>query len=101
MDSDTTSRSVRIPTFDGDKKNLAIWNTRFQTYAGMLGFEVEISEDKDANLPEQHDTDIDEDTPEGKKQAKAKRQNVYVFANYTLAFTTKYFLSKTESEKTD
>ena len=101
MDSDTTSRSVRIPTFDGEKKNYAIWNARFQAYAGMQGFDAAIQEKAEENLPKRADIEIDESTAEGKKHVLAKKRNAYAFEEYTLAFTSEELLSKIESAKTE
>ena len=38
MNQDNTSRSVRLPTYDGDKDNFALYNARMSAYAVMYGF---------------------------------------------------------------
>ena len=86
MDTDSTSRSVRLPNFDGDKAHYALYNTRFSAYANMYGFAAAIQEVADVNLPERHDTPIDEDTATGKFQAKAKKQNAYAFCLLAFVF---------------
>ena len=89
MNQDKTSRSVRLPTYDGDKDNFALYNARMSAYAVMYGFAEAIKAEADPNLPSIHDAVIDETTPEGVKQANAKMQNACAFANYTMSFTTK------------
>ena len=66
----------------------------------MYGFAEAIKEEVDPNLPSSHDAVIDETTPEGQLQAKAKRQNACAFANYTMSFTTEDLLNRIESAKT-
>ena len=100
MNKDNTSRSVRLPTYNGDKDNIALYNARMSAYSTMYGFAEAIKEEADPNLPSIHDAVIDETTPLGLKQAKAKRQNVCAFANYTMSFTTEDLLNKIESAKT-
>jgi hypothetical protein len=101
MDSDSTSRIIRLPTFDGNKANFALYSAMFSAYATMHGFSAAIQEVADANLPDQHDSTIDETTPEGLSQANAKRQNACAFTHYTMSFTTEDLLNKIESTKTE
>ena len=77
MDSDSTSRIIRLPTFDGNKANYALYTAMFSAYANMYRFREAIQDVADANLPARHDTPIDEETVEEKLQAKAKRKNAY------------------------
>ena len=100
MDLDHTSRSVRIPAFDGEAENFTAWWIRFQAYAGTLGFENAIQVTVDANFPAKSDDAFDETTAEGTKKSKAKKQNAYAFHTFALAFTTEDLLSKLESAKT-
>ena len=100
MNQDNTSRSVRLPTYDGNKDNFALYNARMSAYAMMYGFAGAIKEEADPNLPSSQDAVIDESTPEGVKQARAKMQNACAFANYTMSFTTEDLLNKIELAKT-
>ena len=101
MDSDSTSRIIRLPTFDRNKANFALYSARFSVYTNMHGLSAAIQEVADANLPDRHDSTIDETTPKGLLQAKAKRQNACAFAHYTMSFTTEDLLNKIESAKTE
>ena len=100
MNQDNTPRSVRLPTYDGNKEHFALYNARMSAYAMMYGFAGAIKEVADPNLPSGQDVDIDETTPEGKKQKRAKWENACAFANYTMSFTTEDLLNKIESAKT-
>ena len=100
MNQDNTSRSLRLPTYDGDKDNFALYNARMSAYAMMYGFAEAIKEEADPNLPASQDVVIEESTPLGVKQAKAKRQSACAFANFTMSFITEDLLNKIESAKT-
>ena len=89
MNQDNTSWSVRLPTYDGDKDNFALYNARMSAYLTMYGFSEVIKEEADPNLPSSHDAVIDETIPVGVKQAKSKRLNACVFANYTMSSVVK------------
>ena len=66
----------------------------------MYGFAEAIKEEADPNLPSIHNAVIDETTPEGVLQAKAKRKNACAFTNYKMSFTTEDLLNTIESAKT-
>ena len=100
MNQDNTSSSVRLTTYDGNKDNFALYNARMSAYATMYGFAEAIKEEAGPNLPSSQDAVIDESTPVGVKQARAKKQNACAFANYTMSFTTEDLLNKIESAKT-
>ena len=100
MNQDNTSRSVRLTIYDGDKDNFALYNARMSAYSTMYGFAEAMKEEAGPNLPSSREAVINETTPVGVKQAKAKRQNVCAFANYTMSFTTEDLMNKIESAKT-
>ena len=54
---------MRLPTYDGDKDNFALYNARMSAYSTMYGFAEAIKEEADPNLPSSHDAGIDETTP--------------------------------------
>ena len=90
MDDDDVkgSKTVKLPTFNGEAKEAQIWLMRFRAYADVYGFSQSIMETADPNLPATESSVIDESTDDGKKQARAKRANKIALANLTMAFTT-------------
>ena len=89
MSTDSASeKGVKLPTFDGDSKKFQLWWTRFCAYATVYKFRQALTETGDVDLPETENEILDEATPEGKKQALARKRNEIAMANFTMAFTT-------------
>ena len=101
MDSDKVSKTLQLPTFDGEEKNFSVWWMRFQAYASVYGFDVAIKTKKEADLPGKEDEVLDETTAEGKKKMMAKKRNKIAFANLTMAFTNASTMNKVHTAKTD
>jgi hypothetical protein len=86
-------RSVKMPLFNGDRKMFTIFWIRFQGYAVVKGFNDAIMENLDPNLLATDATVIDLATPEGLRQASAKKKNSVAIASMTMAFSTQGLLA--------
>ena len=81
----TTEKSVRLPTFDGDRKKFQLWWTRFGAYATVYKFDQALRIDEDEDMPDAQDTEIDTTTSQGKKMEAAKKRNALAMS---MAFTS-------------
>eukprot|EP00591_Stephanopyxis_turris_P000610 CAMPEP_0195508876 /NCGR_PEP_ID=MMETSP0794_2-20130614/1972_1 /TAXON_ID=515487 /ORGANISM="Stephanopyxis turris, Strain CCMP 815" /LENGTH=163 /DNA_ID=CAMNT_0040635957 /DNA_START=67 /DNA_END=558 /DNA_ORIENTATION=+ len=88
MDEESLTKTVKLPTFSGERKDFQIWWVRFCAYASVQGFRQSIGRVRDPDLPSSEDVTIDARSDQGKKQLRAKRANAVAMANLTMAFTT-------------
>jgi hypothetical protein len=90
MDSLST-KSLKLPLFDGEHKEYMIWWSYFEAYAGCFGFLEALEED--TYMPATSKTPIDDTTSQGKLAAAAKKRKQISMANLTMAFTSKGSMS--------
>ena len=65
----------QVPIFWGGQEDFQEWWMRFKGHAARHRFIAALSKVKEKDLPDEDDTNIDETTDIGKKQAAAKQQN--------------------------
>jgi hypothetical protein len=68
-----SSKSLRLPVFDGEAKKYMVWWARFTAYAGVFGFLEALEHDE--NMPSNSRSEIDISNEAGKKQLAAKKRN--------------------------
>jgi hypothetical protein len=85
-----SDKTVRIPLFDGKKKNFVMWWTRFKAYAKVQKFAQALGETPEAALPaDQDDLDaLDRADPANLPALLAAARNDKALANLAVAFTT-------------
>eukprot|EP00957_Ditylum_brightwellii_P052791 4002643-Ditylum_brightwellii.AAC.1 len=98
---DQATKSLKLPTFDGEQKTFQIWWMRFRAYGTVYGFAQSIKMTVDPNLPDTENTDIDESTDTGARQAKALKLNAIAMCNLTMAFTTESLMGLIYASMTD
>jgi len=91
MSSETNdNKTVRVPTFNGDKEKFQAWWIRFKAYAKVAGFSTAITTDPEVDLPANQveaNSLTGSDANTKKKQAAVSRNDA-AMANLTLAFTS-------------
>eukprot|EP00957_Ditylum_brightwellii_P166325 12662058-Ditylum_brightwellii.AAC.1 len=90
MDKDKSStKSVRLPSFDGTAKLFQMWWLRFLAYASVYGFSQSIQHAVDPDLPATEAEEINEsDRGVAAAAKKAKKANAIAMASFTMAFTS-------------
>ena len=81
------SKTIKLPLFDGTKKAFQMWWTQFFMYATFYQFAKALKDEKDDDLPDKEDEELDESTAEGKKAVAARKRNHTAMAAFTMAFT--------------
>jgi hypothetical protein len=87
MDS-AVEKTVKLPTFDGERKNFHVWWMRFKAYATVYKFSAALKEGGEADLPKTEDDVLDETKSDEKRKADARKRNGVAMANFAMAFTT-------------
>ena len=87
------SKSLKLPLFDGEAKTYMIWWSRFEAYAGCIGFLDALEPGGEKVMPRSNKTIVDGTTDEGKLKNAAKKRNQVAMANLTMAFQSKYSMS--------
>ena len=87
MDS-AIEKTVKLPTFDGERKNFHVWWTRFKAYATVYRFSAALKIGGEADLPQKEDDVLDETKPDEKVKADARKRNGVAMANLAMAFTS-------------
>jgi hypothetical protein len=88
--ADADGKSVRIPPFNGEKKNFVMWWTRFKAYAKVQKYSQALAIIKEPSMPT---TQADGEALDRSDQANlptlmAMSHNEKALANLTVAFTT-------------
>ena len=99
--SDSTEVSTgKVPVFSGQKKDFAMWWSKFQAYAGMkkVGKAITVTGE---GLPAQADKSIDVNTDDGKETMKKIDRNSLAMHAFTLAFKTQKLMNIFNKAKTD
>eukprot|EP00957_Ditylum_brightwellii_P119465 9114749-Ditylum_brightwellii.AAC.1 len=91
MDKDTSStKSVRLPSFDSTAKLFQMWRLWFLAYASVYGFAQSVQHTADSDLPATEADEINEsDRTAAAAAKKAKKANTIAMASFTMAFTSK------------
>ena len=90
MEDSTETKTVKVPSFDGDETNYQRWWMRFKAYAKMTGFHkaLEITPEVDLPSTEAEALTLTGSTDDEKKQLAAVKRNDTAISSLTLAFTT-------------
>ena len=101
--SDHDSKSIRVPTFDGDEDHYQKWWMRFKACATLSGFSQALIDARETDPPNDYEeadalTGTDDDTL---KKKKAMLRNDKAIASFTLAFTTNELLDIIMESQTD
>ena len=100
MSSDTPSeRAVKLPLFDGQAKNFAIWWLRFSSYAVVYKFQKALKDGDD--MPDNEDEEIEETTNIGKRLNAGRNRNAIAMASLTMAFTTESLIGLIHAAMSD
>ena len=91
---DNDSKSIRVPTFDGNQDQYQKWWMRFKAYAKLSGFSQALVDHPETDLLNDNDeaealTGTDSATL---KKKKAVLRNDKAIASFTLACTTNELL---------
>ena len=89
-----SNKSVVLPTFTGNDEDFQTWWTKFLAFATAKGV-VEALLGKEANLPAQNSTPLDESNDAEKLQIKARNRNNLAMAYLMTAFQSDADLSLT------
>src|SRR5688500_10535207 len=79
---------VKLPTFNGEPKEVQVWLLRFKAFACVHDFKSAVERTADMNMPVSDSAVIDQTTVDGKLQLKAKRANKVAMANLMMAFVS-------------
>jgi hypothetical protein len=80
---------ARVPTFDGKIENYEEFEMQCNAFAQVEGFSDALMAKGHPDMPTDYKTAIpDEGQGQGKKEARAKKENAKAVAYYTLAFKT-------------
>jgi hypothetical protein len=85
-----TDKTVRLPTFDGKKKNFVMWWTRFKAYAKVQKFDKALGETEERDLPDSADEAeaLDRNDHANIPALLAVARNDRALASLAVAFTT-------------
>jgi hypothetical protein len=93
-----SSKTIPLPTFDGESKNFQLWWTRFKAYAAVKKFDQAIKETAESSLPTVEATDGNTTAD----QHAALERNILAIANLTMAFQTERLMNLMyKAESTD
>ena len=56
----STTKSLRLPTFNGKPEHYQVWITRFRAYAGVFGFSASLKDLGVSSLPATEEEELDE-----------------------------------------
>eukprot|EP00957_Ditylum_brightwellii_P098490 7503283-Ditylum_brightwellii.AAC.1 len=68
---DQATKSLKLPTFDGEQKGFQIWWMRFRAYGMVYGFAQSIQQRPDPDLPNSEYEILDTAITDGARAAKA------------------------------
>ncbi len=88
MEVTSNTKSVRLPSFSGARKDFHTWWIRFVAYANMCKFLAALKASGEASMPSSDSVVIDLTTDAGKMISAAKERNSLAMANLTMAFET-------------
>ena len=88
MSEEVQDRGGKIPTFDGEAKNFAMWWKKFLAYAAMSRFKDILKEERDKHLPEKEVSDDEIQSELTKEQQTAIKKNEIAMASFSIAFMT-------------
>ncbi len=88
MAVETESKVVKLPAFDGNRKNFHMWWMRFMAYAMFYKFASCLKATAEADLP----ADEAEGANEGDNVKAARKRNSLAMYSFTLAFQTEGLL---------
>jgi hypothetical protein len=88
MDSSTITKSARLSSFSGLRKDFQTWWIRFVAYAYMCKFLAALKKGGEASMPSSDAVVIEMTSETGKKIAAAKERNALAMSNLTMAFET-------------
>jgi hypothetical protein len=94
------SKSVKLPLFDGEEKSYMIWWSRFEAYAGCIGFADALEAGGEAVMPASYITPLDGTKEDGILALAAKKRNQVAMANLTMAFQSEGSMSLIYESKT-
>ena len=86
--SGESSKSVKLPYFDGTKSKFQLWWTRFQAYARVYKFSQALKSGGETWLPDTEATEIEASDPHRAEKEAARKQNDEAVASLTMAFQT-------------
>ena len=72
MDS-SQEKSVKLPTFDGDRSKFQLWWARFSAYAVVFKFSAALQQGGDPDMPPTEAALLDESDAMQKRQANVRR----------------------------
>ena len=88
MESGISTKSVRLPEFNGKEKGFQVWWTRFKAFAAVFQFSEALTIGGEVDLPGSEATVLDPTDANEKKQIEARKRNAVAMSNLTMAFTT-------------
>jgi hypothetical protein len=100
MEDGRASKSIRLPSFDGEANKFQVWWMRFTAYAGVYRFAQALKESGDSNLPEAEELE-DEDEEDTEARQNAVKRNAIAMANLTMAFETEALMGMIHKSITD
>jgi hypothetical protein len=93
---------ARVPTFDGKIQNYEEFEMQWNAFAQVEGFSDALMAEGHPDMPTDHKTAIpDEGQGQGKKEARAKKENAKSVAYYTLAFKSARLRAMINNAKTE
>ena len=87
MEEETTSRSVRLPTFDGKFKSFMIWWIRFRAFATVYKFIEALAPVDEADLPNTEGDVLHVAIPADMLKIVARKRNAEAISNFALSLT--------------
>ena len=87
MNEEVLDRGGKIPTFDGEAKNFAMWWKKFLAFAAMSGFKDILKEERDKHLPGKEVSNDEIQSGLTKEQQTAIKKNGIAMISFSMAFT--------------
>lgn len=97
----SSEKSLKLPTFNGEKEDFAVFWMRFSAYATVYDFVMTLVKGGEPDLPASADEQLDPTKDADKKKIAARKRNNVAIANMTMAFSTQAMLALIEQSCTD
>ena len=101
MSSKESGHFVKIPKFDGTRKNYPMWKAKVRAVLAIKGCAAALDKNFETKLPATEDATLDESDATQKAQKKAVVQNTLGMNIMTLAMETKDLMAKVSVTYTD
>lgn len=92
MEQTNPTKSAKLPSFSGLRKDYQTWWVRFIAYATVWKFSAALVTGGETTMPSSDAAVLDEMTVTGKASTAAKQRNALAMANLTMAFETEGLL---------